>query len=294
MRIEPNPRPLTLVSPSRHPHSFPENIGEVRKVFYTVFETNQPSEWRFMLERRIPIRIGTRSIGLLRMETCEISKELLAVLNFYKYPHIIFTRSDLVVCDDYIEFLNRDLCSVQFLIPGNNDRILRAIEPGAPSYNRRLKAIEKLSRAGFLTAVQINPLFPKYPDGFFTDSLSIAERFGSRKNAPTFPLYDDLFIKEIADAGVSSLLAGFVRLSIQATNQLTKLTGIDLKSFFKPDLNQFIEYMRYSDLEIAHYYKRFKDECQKHKIRFGTLDLIPRGLRRDHQMRISPGSKDTL
>lgn len=253
------------------PQPFPVNLAEVRKVFYTVFETDRKSRWRDIMEKRVPIRVGSMSDSFMWLDTkYGVTKELLKIFDFYKYPYIIFTRSDLVAHDDYISLLNRDLCSVQFSIAGNNNKFIRVIEPGAPSYKRRLMALEKLNKHGFWTTVRINPLFPKYPDGYFTDSISIAERFGSRSNCPVMPFYDDQFIGELADAGVPSVLAGFVRLSPKAINNLTKVSGINVQSFFKPELYELRGDKRFSDSEIAYYYKMFADQCEKHNVRFST------------------------
>jgi DNA repair photolyase len=253
------------------PQPFPVNLAEVRKVFYTVFETNKSNKWRSIMEKRIPVRVGSMSDSFMWMDTkYGVTKELLKIFEFYRYPYIIFTRSDLVAHDDYISILDKELCSVQFSISGNNNKFTRVIEPGAPSYERRLKALEKLNQQGFWTTVRINPLFPKYPDGFYSDSVSIAGRFGSRKECPTLPFYDDGFVAELADAGVPSILAGFVRLSPKAINNLSKVSGIDIKSFYKPDLYEVRGDKRYSDTEIAQYYKMFATECRKHEVRFNT------------------------
>lgn len=253
------------------PQPFPVNLAEVRKVFYTVFETDKRSKWRSIMEKRIPIRVGSMSDSFMWMDTkYGVTKELLKIFDFYKYPYIIFTRSDLVAHDDYMNLLNKDLCSVQFSMAGNNQKFIRVIEPGAPSYERRLKALEKLNKNGFWTTVRVNPLFPKFPDGYFTDPESIKERFGSRSKCPTMPFYDDQFVGELADAGVPSILAGFVRLSPIAINNLTKVTGIDVKSFFKPKLHQIHGDKRYSDAEIAYYYRMFVNDCLKHRVRFNT------------------------
>jgi DNA repair photolyase len=176
----------------------------------------------------------------------------------------------LVAHDDYIGLLNQKLCSVQLSISGNNKHLTRAIEPGAPSYERRLRALRKLGEAGFWTTVRINPLFPKFPDGYFTDPQSIKDRFGSRSECPSLPFYDDSFIGELADAKVPSILAGFVRLSPKAINNISKVAGIDLKTFFKPELYEQRGDKRYSDSEIAYYYKMLQKDCLKHNVRFNT------------------------
>jgi DNA repair photolyase len=253
------------------PQPFPVNLAEVRKIFYTVFETSKPSKWREVMEKRVPLRIGSMSDSFMWMDTkYGVTKELLKILNFYKYPYLIFTRSDLVAHDDYMALLEKDLCGVQFSIAGNNQAFIRAIEPGAPSYERRLRALQKLSKNGIWTTVRVNPLFPKYPDGYFTDPDSIVERFGSRENVAVMNWYDENFVSEIADAGVPSILAGFVRLSPKAINSLSSVTGIDVRTFFKPENLKGSGDKQFSDAEIAYYYRWFTQECKKNKIRFNT------------------------
>jgi hypothetical protein len=43
-----------------------------------------------------------------------------------------------------------------------------------------------------------------------------------------------------------------------------------VKSFFKPELHDARGDKRYSDTEIAYYYKMFANECRKHEVRFNT------------------------
>lgn len=60
----------------------------------------------------------------------------------------IFTRSDLIAHDDYINELKRLDVNVTILYTSDNDEINRQTEPGAPSYKRRLKAACKLNMLG--------------------------------------------------------------------------------------------------------------------------------------------------
>jgi DNA repair photolyase len=252
------------------PQPFPVNLAEVRKVFYTVFETDRSNRWREVMERRVPLRIGSMSDSFMWLDTkYGVTKELLRILRFYKYPYIVFTRSDLVAHADYIELLDKELCSVQFSITGNNNAFVRKVEPGAPSYEKRLRALEKLNQAGFWTTVRINPLFPRFPDGYFTDREAVNQRFGAEK-IPTMPWYTDEFVGELADTGVPSILAGFVRLSSMAITNISGATGVDLRPFFRPDLLQGRGDKRFSDKEISYYYRWLASECRKHQVRFST------------------------
>jgi DNA repair photolyase len=253
------------------PMPFPVDLSEVRKIFFTVFETNKPSKWREILENRVPLRLGSMSDSFMWMDKkYKITQELLKILDFYNYPHIIFTRSDLVADDEYLKILNRDLVSIQFSISGGNEYLTRLIEPGAPSVSKRLKALCKLADEGYWTTVRINPMFPIYPDGYYTDPKSIIERFGSEESAPKLELFDWSFIQQLKEAKVPSLLAGFVRLSSKAINSLSSATGVDIKSFYKAEFLKGSGDKKYSDPEIAYYYKKLQNECSKNGIRFNT------------------------
>jgi DNA repair photolyase len=253
------------------PMPFPINMAEVRKIFYTVFETSRPSKWREIMEKRVPLRIGSMSDSFMWTDQkYGVTKELLKILKFYQYPYIVFTRSDLVATQEYMDLLDERLASIQMSISGGNEQLTRTIEPGAPSVKRRFAALKVLGESGFWTTVRINPLFPIYPDGYFTNPDSIRERFGSPDNCPKFELFDWSFIEQIKEAKVPSVLAGFVRLSPWAVNNLTKETGIDFRSFFTPEKLKEAGDKRFSDSEIAYYYKKIQAECAKHRIRFST------------------------
>jgi DNA repair photolyase len=253
------------------PQPFPVDLAEVRSIFYTVFETNKASKWRDIMEKRIPLRIGSMSDSFMWMDTkYGVTKELLRILNFYRYPYIIFTRSDLVAHDDYMPLLQKGLCSVQFSIAGNHKRLTRILEPGAPSYSRRLSALKKLAEAGIWTTVRINPLFPIYPDGYYSDHESVLDRFGSEEGIPKLPIYDDEFIPQLAEAKVPSVLAGFVRLSPKAINKMSQIAEVDIASFYRPENLKERGDKKYSDSEIKHYYSMFKHACDANKVRFNT------------------------
>jgi hypothetical protein len=62
----------------------------------------------------------------------------------------IYTRSDLIAQDEYIELLDKNNTTINIYIPKHrNDELARCEEPGAPSVKRRLQAVEKLKSLGF-------------------------------------------------------------------------------------------------------------------------------------------------
>ena len=98
-----------------------------------------------------------------------VTKEFLRILSHYKYPYVIFTRSDLISHDDYLELIDKRFAAIQISISSTNDELNKRIEPGAPSAQRRMRALERINKHGFWTTVRMNPFFPIRPDGYFTN-----------------------------------------------------------------------------------------------------------------------------
>ena len=135
---------LTVHAYWNRPFPMPVDITEIWKTFYSVFETDKKTKWREIMEMRVPLRIGSMSDSFMFMDKkYKVTQELLKILDYYNYPYIIFTRSDLVAHDEYLELLRNDLCSVQMSIASTNDEMNRMVEPGTPSSKRRLKALAK-------------------------------------------------------------------------------------------------------------------------------------------------------
>ncbi len=264
---------LTVHGSWNRPFPMPVDITQIWKIFYTVFETDRRSKWRDVMEKRIPFRIGSMSDSFMLMDKkYKVTQELLKILDHYDYPYIIFTRSDLVAHDDYLSLLNPDLCSVQMSIPSTNDKMNKLIEPGAPNAKRRLKALQKLARNGFWTTVRINPFFPMYPDGYYTDPEFDRENMPEPFDYSSFEMID-----EIASYGVQSILAGVVRLSSYSLNQIEKAVGRDLKIFYNYKNKKNAHFtekksrdFHYSDKEIRAYYERIHAKCLQNGIQFTT------------------------
>jgi DNA repair photolyase len=201
-----------------------------------------------------------------------VTKEFIKILNFYNYPYTIITRSDLVAREDYMALLRKDLCSVQFSIASTNDQLNKLIEPGAPSAKRRLAALKKLNEAGFWTAVRINPMFPIYPDGYFTNP-----DFKWNGDVPKFEYSSFEMVDEIAAAGVPAIICGFGRFSSFSMNQMEKATGINLRQFFdKTVTNKSARDWHFSDKEIRYYYEEVKKRTIKNAMEF-TVCYIGNG-----------------
>ncbi len=257
---------LTVHGMWNKPFPMPVDITEIWKTFHTVFETDARSKWRDVMEKRIPIRIGAMSDSFMAMDrSYKVTQEFLKILNHYKYPYIIFTRSHTVGESPYIDLLNPQLCSVQMSIASTNDKLNKLIEPGTPSAKLRLQALQKLTRAGFWTTVRINPLFPNHPDGYYTDPHFRKDLAPEPFDYSTIEMVD-----EIAAHGVQSVIAGFVRLSTFSLNRMEEAVGRDLQSFFSADCRKSRRDWHFSDKEIRAYYERYQARCKQNGIQFTT------------------------
>ena len=266
---------LTLRGYWNRPHPMPVDLSELRKIFYTVFETNKKSKWREILEKRVPIRIGSMSDSFMYMDKkFKVTLELLKILNFYNYPYIIFTRSDLITHDEYLKNLNPCLASIQFSISGDNEAITRKLEPGAPSIKRRFLALKVLADAQIWTAIRINPLFPTFPDGYYSNSNQVIQRFGGRENIPKLDLLDisncNLFFEQAAEAKAKTIIVGFVRLNQIGISQISKTLSINMKSFYNPDRFNPIGENQFCPEEVYEYYIRIAKQCALNDLRFST------------------------
>ncbi len=256
---------LTQKAMWNNPMPAPIDITEVWKVFYTVFETDRKSKWRNIMERRIPLRIGSMSDSFMWMDRkYKVTQELLKILDHYNYPYIIFTRSDLVAAEPYISLLNPKLCSIQMSIASTNDELNKVMEPGTPSAKRRLLALQKLVRAGFWTTVRMNPFFPIYADGYFTDPDFDRENMPEPFHYSSFEMVD-----EIASYGVQSILAGMVRLSPVSMCRIERALGRDLRKLFNSKTKSTKDW-HLSDAEVRAYYERIHARCKQNAVEFTT------------------------
>lgn len=247
------------------PIPFPLDIVELRKIFYTVFETSKPSRWRGIMEKRIPLRIGSMSDSFMWLDKqFKVTQELLKILKYYRYPYLVFTRSDLIAEDEYLNLLDRELASVQMSISSINEEMTRTIEPGAPSPFRRLAALQKVAEAGFWTTVRINPLFPIYPDGYFTDPNF------DRESAKAFPFFSWDMIPTIAQHKIPSVLTGMVRLYKPNIHFMNKALGYDIRGIFKEDVQYERASIHFSQAETAYYYGEIARLARENGIRFST------------------------
>lgn len=118
------------------------------------------SEIQKAINNNIPIRIGIRFEDFLPKEKKKgVTLELLKYLRQAKYPVMINSKSSMPGEDPYIKELsdNPSKSAVHITLISSDDKILKQIEPGAPSFDRRLKAMKNMVSAGIRVVARIEP-----------------------------------------------------------------------------------------------------------------------------------------
>ena len=113
---------------------------------------------------KTPIRLGGMTDCFQPAELkYRVTYATIKVLNYYRVPYLIVTKSPLVASDEYMAILDRELAHIQITVTTTDDSISRTYEKAAvPS--ERIKAIEKLQANGFDVALRLSPFIPDYID----------------------------------------------------------------------------------------------------------------------------------
>jgi len=111
----------------------------------------------------IPIRFGIRFEDFLKQEEKSgVSLEMLKYLAKCKYPLMVNTKSVLIGHEEYVHALshNKGKTAVHITLISSNNGLLKALEPGAPSYEDRIGAMKNLVSAGVRVVARIEPWMP--------------------------------------------------------------------------------------------------------------------------------------
>jgi hypothetical protein len=109
---------------------------------------------------KIPMRLGIRFEDFPPIEKQEgISLELMRFLAEANYPVMINTKSDMPGDPEYVKALadNKGKAAVHITLISSDEAFLKDIEPGAPTFERRIKAAKNLSDAGVRVVARIEP-----------------------------------------------------------------------------------------------------------------------------------------
>jgi DNA repair photolyase len=245
-----------------NPLPLPMDITEVWHAFYTVFETSNGHEFRDVLSKKIPIRLGANSDCFMSIDRkFGVTKELLKILNHYDYPYLIVTRADIIAQPEYVSLLNKDLAAIHISIPSLNEELTKKIEPFAPSPKKRLNTIKTLVDEGFWVTARVNPLIPCYPDGHYI--------LGIEGDAPQFFSYE--LIHEICSHGAQTILVGMITMPKNVMLKMSAALNFDLSKLMNSSSNG--ERFFYDFNEVEKYYEKIKEICHSNSVDFTTCYL---------------------
>ena len=86
---------------------------------------------------------------------------VLKAFNHYRKWYLIVTKSDLIVSDEYLQVLDKDLAHIQITITSTDDELAATYEH-ATRVSDRIKAIEKLWTLWYDVQIRLSPYIPQY------------------------------------------------------------------------------------------------------------------------------------
>jgi DNA repair photolyase len=124
-----------------------------------------------------------------------LSRKVLEVMRDFAFPVHVIEKSDSVVKDiDVLKEINeRAWVCVSFSFSTVNQELSRLFEPGAPSPERRLRAMKEISEADILTGANLMPVLP-----YITDSPDLMEDVirKAKEHGATFVLVGGLTLDD--------------------------------------------------------------------------------------------------
>jgi DNA repair photolyase len=93
-----------------------------------------------------------------------ITRRCIEVLQNYKVPYYVFTKSAIIERDLGLHQRYRGDCFLVWSITTTNERIRRLVEPGTPPASSIFNVIKKFVDAGVCCAVNIGPILPLITD----------------------------------------------------------------------------------------------------------------------------------
>lgn len=93
------------------------------------------------------------------------TRKALEIINRYKFPVHIITKSTLVLRDiDLLRELSKKYAAVSITVTAADDELSKIIEPGAPKSSERFSAIKQLRDAGVYAGILLMPVLPYITD----------------------------------------------------------------------------------------------------------------------------------
>lgn len=198
----------------------PSPIKYIEHIFYKSHGME-----RQLIEERYPVQIGHASDPLQPIEKQHhVTLKTLKILRDFDYPTIITTKyPGLLTEDPYLSVIDGLSLAVQCSISSEDLAMLSILEPNAPSWKRRMAALETLSGSGVHVILRLWPFMPDLAGNL------------------------EILLASAYDAGVRTVQANFLKLfnAGRDRQRLRDALGYDL-----PD-NSCMEWEQRGNFRIA-------------------------------------------
>lgn len=183
----------------------------------------------------------------------------------YNQPVKISTKGNLFLNDDYLDAISDrpELFYVMYSIITIDDKVIKQVEPRAPTATERIQCLENLNKIGVKTALRLRPILPGITD--------------STANHPF--AYKEL-IQKCAKTGISAISYEVAFTPGRMTNDLRerwedieKISGIPIiETYKKQGPNQACQRPSYSYTEPI--MKAVYKEAKKYNLDVGISDPV--------------------
>jgi len=170
-----------------------------------------------------------------------ITRKALKIFKEREIPVLIVTKSDLVTRD--IDIISSMKASVSMSITYLNNEKMEKIEPNAPSAEKRINAIQKLSESGIPCSVRLDPIIPGVNDKEI-----------------------EKVVKEVAPY-CSHVVSSTIKPRIDAIHRLNKLIPETMKKmhFERIGNTYYLPLQKRKEL-----LEKVRDACKQYNISFAT------------------------
>jgi len=186
-----------------------------------------------------------------------ITYKTIRLLNIYKINYLIVTKSDLVASDKYLNLYDPELAHFQITITSTKNCI---DYEKAPSFKKKVRAIEKLEKMGYDISLRLSPYIPENID------LTSINNIGCKKILIEF-LKVNHNIRKWFDIDYSKhtlKYGGYENLQLENKIQLVnKITGFDQVSIG--------EYVKEHHLYFSQNVNYNSEDC----CNLNTLTILP-------------------
>lgn len=170
-----------------------------------------------------------------------VTRKALKIFKEREIPVLIVTKSDLVTRD--IDIISSMKASVSMSITYLNNEKMEKIEPNAPSAEKRINAIQKLSESGIPCSVRLDPIIPGVNDEEI-----------------------EKVVKEVAPY-CSHVVSSTIKPRIDAIHRLNKLIPETMKKmhFERIGNTYYLPLQKRKEL-----LEKVRDACKQYNISFAT------------------------